>query len=461
MKTELLGQEKNIVKIKLDIEAAEFTKALNKTLNELSQQVNVPGFRKGKTPRNILEMRFGKEAIYNEALEKIIPDQIRQIVEDYDLDIMDTPTLDLKEQIKEGQPVTCELVFEVRPEIELPDIDNLEIEKVVTEVDDDAVNQLEKRIKISMSEVKEADRAIQDGDLVDLDLTIKVLNDDGSEAAEQPRKEATKEKINLSDTTIRKEVREALIGKNKGEEVYTEFSVEEKHQDRELAGKRVSYKMKIENISEYVLPEVNEQFYKDVFGENTDIKDYETFRARLKDDLLKEVTATNQVDLEERAVDMAAKSSKLDVPESLIHRQIHALRHNDEDWAKDNGITLTQAYALDTEEGKKGYENLLHERAEAAVRNVLVMDELAKKFDIHLEQADLEAEFERRAAQFNVTKGMIAKMFYENEDRLDNLRGQLRWNKIVKVLLEHMKIKEVKELSENAHEHEHEHHDGE
>ena len=463
MKTELLGQEKNIVKIKLDIEAAEFTKALNKTLSELSQQVNVPGFRKGKTPRNILEMRFGKEAIYNEALEKIIPDQIRQIVEDYDLEIMDTPTLDLKEQIKEGQPVSCELVFEVRPEVELPDIDNLEIEKVVTEVNDEAVDQLEKRIKISMAEIKEANRAIQDGDLIDLDLTIKVLNDDGSEAQEQPRSESTKEKINLSDTTIRKEVREALIGKNKGDEVYTEFNVEDKHQDRELAGKRVSYKMKIENISEYILPEVNEQFYKDVFGPETDIKDYETFRARLKDDIVKEVTATNQTDLEERAVDMVAKNSKLEVPETFVHRQIRAIRKNDEDWAQNNGITLTQAYALDTEEGRKGYENLLHERAEVAVRNVLVVDELAKKFDIHLEQADLEAEFERRAAQFNVTKGMIAKMFYENEDRLDSLRGQLRWNKIVKELLNHMKIKEVSELSEEAHDHDHdhEHHEGE
>ena len=461
MKTELLGQEKNIVKIKLDIEAAEFTKALNKTLNELSQQVNVPGFRKGKTPRNILEMRFGKEAIYNEALEKIIPEQIRQIVEDYDLDILDTPTLDVKEQIKEGQPVTCELIFEVRPEVELPDIDNLEIEKVVTEVNDDAVDQLEKRIKISLSEVKTADRAIQDGDLVDVDLTVKVLNPDGSEAEEQPRKESTKEKINLSDTTIRKEVRDALIGKNKGEEVFTEFSVEEKHQDRELAGKKVSYKMKVEEISEYVLPEVNEEFYKNVFGGNTEIKDYDTFRARLKDDIIKEVTAGNQNDLEERAVDMVAKNSKLEVPENLVNRQMRTLRKNDEDWAKDNGITLTQAYALDTEEGRKGYENLLHERAEIAVRNVLVMDELAKKFDIHLERADLDEEFERRAAQFNVTKGAVAKMFYENEDRLDSLRGQLRWNKIVKVLLEHMKIKEVKELSEDAHDHEHEHHDGE
>ena len=459
MKTELLGQEKNIVRIKLDIEAAEFTKALNKELNELSQQVNIPGFRKGKTPRNILEMRFGKEAIYNEALEKIVPDQIRQIVEDYDLDIMDTPTLDIKEQIKEGQPVVCELVFEVRPEVELPDVDNLEIEKEIANVNDEAVDSLEKRIKISMAEVKPAERPIQDGDLVKLDLTIRVLNDDGSEAEEQPRKDPTDETINLSDTTIRKEVREALIGKIKGEEVTTEFNVEEKHLDRELAGKRVRYKMIIKEISEYILPEVNEQFYKDVFGEDTDIKDYDTFRARLKEDIEKEVAATSQRDLEERAVEMVAKNSKLDVPENFVNRQVGAFRKEDEQWAKNNNITLTQAYALDTEEGRKGYEKLLRERAEESVRNVLVMDELAKKFDIHLEQADLEAEFERRAAQINVTKGFVAKYFYEHEDKLDSLRGQLRWDKIVKVLLEHMKVKEVEKLSEP--EHDHEHHDGE
>ena len=102
MRTELLGQEKNIVRIKLDIEAQEFTKALNKTLNELSMQASIHGFRKGKTPRKILELRFGKDAIFNEALDKIIPDQIKQIVDDYDLDLIDTPNLDLKEKIQEG-----------------------------------------------------------------------------------------------------------------------------------------------------------------------------------------------------------------------------------------------------------------------------------------------------------------------------------------------------------------------
>ena len=186
MRTDLLSQEKNIVKIKLEIEAADFTKALNKALNELSQQANIPGFRKGKTPRNILEMRFGRDAIYNEALEKLMPDYIKQIVDDYDLEPIETPTLDVKEKIQEGKDITCEIIFEVRPEVELPEIDGLEIEKVVTEVNDEAVDNLAKRIRIQMADVKPVERAVQDGDLVDVELTIRTLNDDGSESSEQP-----------------------------------------------------------------------------------------------------------------------------------------------------------------------------------------------------------------------------------------------------------------------------------
>ena len=278
MRTELLGQEKNIVKIKLEIEASEFTKALSRALNELSMQVNIPGFRKGKAPRKILEMRFGRDAIYNEALEKLMPDEIRKIVEDYELDPIDSPSLNVTEKIEEGKNVMCELTFEVRPEVELPEIDGLEIEKVTGEVNDEAVDRLEKRIRIQLADIKPAERPIQDGDLVDLELTIRVTNPDGTEAAEQPKPEPSHEKINLSDETIRQPVRDALIGKSKGDEAFAEFDVEENHSERSLAGKHVKYVMKIEEISEYILPELNEQFYKDVFGPDTDIKDYETQR---------------------------------------------------------------------------------------------------------------------------------------------------------------------------------------
>ena len=447
MRTELLGQEKNIVKIKLEIEAGEFTKALNKTITELSQQGNFPGFRKGHTPRRVIEMRFGREAIYNEAIEKIMNDELQHVVDDYELDLIDTPSLNITEKIEESKPVMCELTFEVRPEVELPEIDGMEIEKVVTEVTDADVDRLAKRIQIQLSDIKEADRPIKDGDLVDLELTIRTLNPDGSEESEQPKPETTHEKINLADETVRAQVREALIGKSKGDEVSAEFDVEEGHADRSLAGKHVSYRMKIETVSEYVLPEINEEFYRNVFGQDTDIKDDAAFRERLRQDIKGEVDQENLSDLYTRAVDLVASKSNVELPDRFIARQIAAFRREDEEWAKSNGIDMNTAFGVNTEEGRKGYEALLKTRAESAVRNVLVMDKLAEKFEIHIEQSDIEAEFDRRAEQLHVSKGFVAKYFYENKNQLDRLTDQLRWDKTAEALISHMAVKEVKELT--------------
>lgn len=447
MRTELLGQEKNIVRIKLEIEAAEFTKSLNKTITELSQQGNFPGFRKGHAPRRIVEMRYGREAIYNEAIEKLMGSELQQIVEDYELDLIDTPSLNVTEKIEEGKPVMCELTFEVKPEVTLPEIDGMEIEKVVTEVTDADVDRLSKRIQIQLADLKEADRPIQDGDVVDMDLTIRVLNPDGTEAQDQPKPVTTREKINLADETVRAQVREVLIGKSKGDEAEAVFDVEEGHADRALAGKHVAYRMKIDTVSEYVLPEINEDFYKNVFGQDTDIKDEAAYRARLKADIEGEVTQENKSDLLTRAIDLVASRSTIEIPDKFIAQQIASMRREDEAWAKSNGIDMDTAFGVGTEEGRKGYEALLRTRAETAVRNVLVMEELAKKYDIHIEQADIEAEFDRRAEQLHVSKGFVAKYFYENKNQLDRLTDQLRWDKTAEALVSHMAVKEVKELS--------------
>ena len=353
MRTELLGQEKNIIKIKAEIEASDFTKAINKTISQLSQQGNFPGFRKGHAPRRIVEMRFGRAAIYNETIETLVSNELQQIITDYELEPIETPTLNVTGQIEEGKPVVCELTFEVKPEVTLPEIDGMEIEKVVTEVTDADVDRLAQRIRMQLSEIKEADRPIQDGDLVDVDLTIRVLNPDGSEAEEQPKPVTTREKINLADETIRAEVRAALMGKTKGEEVTAVFDVEEGHADRALAGKHVSYKMKIDTISEYIQPEVNEEFYRNVFGPDTDIKDDAAYRERLRQDITGEVEQENKSDLYNRAVDLVASKSSVEIPEKFIERQIASLRTEDSNWAQSNGIDLNTAFGVGTEEGRK------------------------------------------------------------------------------------------------------------
>ena len=450
MRTELLGQEKNIVKIKAEIEASDFTKALNRTITELSQKGNFPGFRKGHAPRRVVEMRFGRNAIYNDTIETLVSDEIQQIITDYELEPIETPVLNVTEKIEEGKPVMCEITFEVRPEVTLPEIDGMEIEKVVSEVTDADVDRLSKQIQIQLADIKETDRPIQDGDLADIDLTIRVLNPDGTEAAEQPKPVTTREKINLADQTVRAEVRNALIGKSKGDEAEAVFDVEEGHADRALAGKHVSYKMKIATVSEYILPELNEKFYSDAFSGDTTVKDEASYRERLRQDITRQVERDSKEDLYNRAIDLVASKSTLELPEKFIERQIAATRRDDSNWAMSNGIDLDTAFGIGTEEGRKGYEALLRTRAETAVRNVLVMDELAKKYDIHVEQSDIEAEFDRRAEDLHVSKGFVAKYFYENKDQLDRLTDQIRSDKIIETMLSHMTVKEVSELSKPA-----------
>ena len=129
MKTELLGQEKNIVRVKVEFEAAEFSKGLAEALGEISRSTNIPGFRKGHAPRRVIEMRVGRQALYNEALEKILPAALQQVVEDYDLETISDPSIHI-DDIHEGEPVTCELILEVMPETELPVLKEIEVERL-------------------------------------------------------------------------------------------------------------------------------------------------------------------------------------------------------------------------------------------------------------------------------------------------------------------------------------------
>ncbi len=458
MRTELVGQEKNIVTLKLEFDPDEFAKALKKTLGELSKQVNIPGFRKGHAPRNVLEMRFGREALYNETLEKLVPENLRQIIDDYDLEPLETPELRVSEEIKEDQVVKCELIFEVRPEIELPEIENLEIEKVTTSVSDSDVDKLINRILIQNSQVQPVERAIQDGDLVDVELTIRVLNDDGSDAEDekQIRRDPTKEKISLSDETVRAQVRAALIGHGKNDTVEAVFDVEAGHPDTELAGKKLKYIMKIENVSEYVKPELNADFYKKLFNDETITTD-EAFRTRLHNDIFDELSEQHENDIRNRAIAMVSEQAKLEIPEKLILRQIQAMRRDDEEWAKQSNVDLNTAYGLNTKEGREGYAKLLRTRAESSVRDVLVMDEVAKKYDVQVESEDLTEEFKKRAKRFRMTEPEIANFYYKNKEQLNRLMDELRYEKVADTLIKNMKIKEVSELSVPEHEHNHDH----
>ena len=440
MKTELLGQEKNIVKIKLELTPEEFAAGLDKAIKQLSQEVKIPGFRKGHAPRKVLEMRFGRDALYNEALDKILPDHIKQIRLDYELDTIDTPSVNV-EAIHEGETVTCEISFEVMPEVELPEIESFEVERLKANVPDKALEDLIWSIRRRFAEKNPVERAIQADDIVNVEFTIKI---DGEENEIGPNDN----QIDLADGSVRKEVLEALLGHEEGETVETEFDIEPNHVEKRIAGKHVHYIMGIEQVLECVMPEINEELFKKYFGADTDINTEEAFRAKLSEGLQAQMEHECAEDAENRAMDRIIKESKLELPDKLVIREMQAIHAADENEAKNRYNLELKDYLGDgTPDWERGYTVVLRSRAQGVVRYSLVVNAISKKYDIQVNQEDIEAELDRRAGLYGLDKKMLISYYYQNQNELNGLISSVLSNKVLKSVMDIVKVKEVDELT--------------
>lgn len=442
MKTELLGQEKNIVRVKVEFEAAEFSKGLAEALGEISRNTSIPGFRKGHAPRRVIEMRVGRQSLYNEALEKILPGALQQVVEDYALDTISDPSIKV-DDIREGEPVTCELTLEVMPETELPVLEEIEVERLNAVVTDEMVDALVLSIRRRHSRLEPAERPAGDGDVVSVSFTTRIL-DEASVQESEPQKSD----IDLSDENIRGEVRTALLGKAAGATAETEFDVEPDYRDSAVAGKRVHYTMAVEAVKARILPELDPAFFKKLFGENTEIATEEAFRDRLRGNLLSRMKSENEAHATERAVDEVAGRSVLDVPESLVERQIELLKKRDDEESKRRfGVEMRDLFKTEGEEGRAEYEALTRSSAVRMVRRTLVLDAIGKKYEVEVSKADFEAEVDRRAALYGVERNRLLGMLYKDRKSMAQVLDDLRYTKITDRLMTLVKVRDVDELS--------------
>lgn len=441
MKTELLGQEKNVVRVKVEFEAAEFSKGLAEALGEISRSTNIPGFRKGHAPRRVIEMRIGRQTLYNEALEKILPGALQQVVEDYDLETISDPSIHV-DDIHEGEPVTCELTLEVMPETELPALEEIEVERLNSKVTDDMVNALILDIRKRHSHLESVERPAGKEDVVAVNFVTRVL-DDASSGEGDPQKG----EIDLSDEDIRDEVRSALLGRAAGETVETEFDVEPDYRDSTVAGKRVHYTMTLETVNTRILPDLDAAFFKTLFGEDTEVATEEAFRRKIGDDLLARMKRENEAHAADRAVDEVARRSKVEVPESLVERQAELLKkRDDEDARRHFNIGMKELLSVKNEDEAR-YEGIIRSRAVEMVRNMLVLDAIGKKYDVEVSKDDFEAEVDRRTAIYGIDRNRLLGLFHKDRKFMAGVVDDLRYSKITALLMTLVKVRDVDELS--------------
>lgn len=439
MRSEIISQEKNVVKIQAQVSQEDFKKSFEAAINELRRRANIKGFRKGKVPRNVLLLHLGKEAIQSEALEKLIPEMLDKIVEDYGLDLIDRPKVEIDE-IKDDEPINLTFTFETRPEVELPEIEELVVEKQVVDVNDELVDKAIEEIRASFSEREPVkDRPIKEGDIVEISYSVQV---EGSKEHQEPQKTT----VEASPNTLRKEFLDALLGKEIGSKVEVELDVPKEKNETEDEGdgnatEKVRYEIEVLAVFEKKLPEIGPELFKKVFGE--EVNDEEAFRQKVKEALEARFNEESLEALKEKAVELVCEKSSVELPGTLVERQMEELKNEDMKMVQQRFGKSWEEYVKETNLNEEEYMENLKKYAEKLVKRSLVLEAIADKEGISVDKEDLQREIAKLAQSVNADPERVQQILAQDKERLSNIIGKIRFEKTVNNLMERMKVKEV------------------
>lgn len=438
MRSELLSQEKNVVTIKVIIDKADFAKQLKSTYNQIARGVNIPGFRKGKAPKAVLDMRFGKATILGQALEEMMPDTLDAVCRDYELELISTPDVDL-EELAEGKDVVFTAKFEVEPAVELPELSGITVDRPAFEVTDAMVDESLDSLKKRFATFKGVKRAAKLGDQVRAAYSMSVKDDDGKEIVSH---EPQIETFLLDNMAMRPEIVSALNGAEAGDKKTASIVVDPSYQDKSVADKKADYEFDVVEVLEPVDPEMNDEFFKKVTS--ADVHSEE----ELREDIRKHITERLENDArnaaENDAVAKIAEGTKVDIPESMLKRQKDHLRTGfEENIKKRTGKTLEEYYK-DENQSMEEFEENLEKDARRDVLGYLVVDACAKKFGVSVEREDIDAEIATMAANYGIAAESIKEMLQKNPDDFRNIISTARYRKAMKAIMDTVKVQDVK-----------------
>ncbi len=423
--------EDSKVKLEVEVAAPEVDTALAKAYRKVVKKVNLPGFRKGKVPRRVLESRFGPEVLHEEALEELVPPAYEKALEEAAIDPINQPEFELV-QVEEGKPLLFNAVVEVLPEVELGEYRGLQAEQEKVEVDDLQVDHHIYMLREQNARlVPREDEPAREGDLVTIDFKGFV---DG-EAFEGG--EAEDHSLELGSRSFVPGFEEQLVGVKPGEEKEVVVTFPEDYRNEELAGKEAVFQVKMKEIKEKQLPELNDDFVKEV----SEFETLDEMKTDLKEKMLNNAEEQSKTKLEESLIEKITGDSNVVLPEVLVERQIDRMIGDMENYLRQQGLGLDQFLELS---GKTKEELREQNRPEAEKRTKanLVLDAIAKNEGFTVDDSELDAKITEIAESYNDQKDRI-KGILEKQGRLPSIREEMRIRKAVDLLVENATIKMV------------------
>lgn len=408
------------VEIPADVAQQEFDKISQKYV----KLAMVPGFRPGKAPLSIIKRRFYRE-IKAEVIQESVDKYFKEAVDNKNLKPVSEPQFD-KIEFEPGSPLTFQVTFEILPEINISDYKGLEISlKKKPEVTDERIEEvIARRREQAATYVPIKDRAVRRGDLVTMNVFAKV---EGQEENELVEKDISYE---IGDEGFHPVFAEKLEGLNAGDETSFTIDYEPSHPDSRLAGKKVAYRVQIVEAKEKILPDVNDDFARDL-GE---FENLQQLKESIRKSLQEMIDKTYREEATEQLLKRLREKYTFDVPEALVNQQL-------------KGIVKNVAYRLhaqgiDTKSANIDWEKVVQENQQKAitdVQNLLIVDDIAKKEHIDASDEEVDRELEGIAKASGVSVEAL-RAGYQKEGGLKGLKEDLRFKKALDFIYQHAKI---------------------
>ena len=437
---EIKKKENNTVFFDIVLKREDIKKAENEVYKKNKKYFQIPGFRKGHVPKNMIENMYGKDVFFEDAINELLPQEYEKAIKELDLKVVDQPNIDIDEESLDKDDLIVKVSVDVKPEVEIKDYEGIEIEDPTLEVTDELIDsEVENQRTMNARIINVDDRAVEDGDTVNIDFKGSVDGKyfEGGEAESQDLK--------IGSNTFIPGFEEQLIGHEIGEEFDITVKFPEDYHQKDLAGKDAKFEIKLNGISYEELPELDDEFVKDISEFDT----LDEFKADLRKKKEEEFKTTSEMEKQRRAIDKIGEMIEADIPEGMINAQIDDMIRNYDQSLRAQGISF-EDYIKMIGQSLDDFKNTMRPEAEKTVKNDLALEALVKDMKIEITDEEIEEEVNKVVEEyFKDDKDHMEKMreYMLNENK-DVVRDDLQKRKAIETLVEKAKFVEPKEITD-------------
>ena len=396
--------EKNMAKLTIEASAEEFDKAIQKVYLKARGKINIPGFRKGKAPRKLIEKMYGTGVFYEDAANDLIPTAYAEALKDCDLEIVSRPEINVT-QIEAGKPFIFTAEVAVKPEVTLGEYKGVEVEKSDVEVTEEDINkEVDKERENNSRTIDVDDRAVESGDIIKLDFdgSVDGVPFEGGKAENYT--------LTIGSGSFIPGFEDQLIGTKIGEEKDVTVTFPEDYHEKSLAGKEAVFKCKVNAISVKELPDADDEFASEV-------SEFETL-AEYKEDIKKKLTEKKEKEArakkEAQAVEKAVENATMEIPDAMIDTQVQSMMEDFARRMQSQGLSLEQYFQFTGMDVKKMHDQMKPE-ALKRIQNSLVLEAVAKAENIEISDEKVDEEIAKMAEAYKMEVEKLKDLIGESE----------------------------------------------